>query len=424
MAGEVALMNSLSKPNVPVTGQPQMVYVLLEVMPTEVMAQVTMPLNFTLVLDCSSSMKGEKIKRLQDAVQIVIDMLNPQDIISIVRFDATTKVIMASQRVGGDAERQTLRNKLRALTPSVGTVMAPGMQAGLAEVAKGIGPNRVTRMVVLTDGQTKAADECRALAEEAGRLGVPIVALGIGADWNEKLLHDIAQRSGGQAEYIAKPQQIAPYFQTAVQAMQGAVIQNAVLTLHLAAGVAPRKLWRVAPIIADLGYKYLSDRDVTVPLGELEKDQGQGLLVELMLPARPAGQYRIAQADLSYDVPLLGILQERVRSDVMLGFTSDAELARQVSPRVMNILEKVTAFKLQTRALEEAEVGNIAGATQKLRAAATILLNQGETELARTAQSEADQLEQQGQMSAEGRKTIRFQGGKTVRLNDQPGGGA
>jgi Ca-activated chloride channel homolog len=107
-----------------------------------------------------------------------------------------------------------------------------------------------------------------------------------------------------------------------------------------------------------------------------------------------------------------------VRSDVLLGFTNDAHQAQQVNPRVMNIVEKVTAFKLQTRALEEAEAGNIAGATQKLRAAATILLNQGETDLAKTARLEADQLEQRGEMSSEGRKTIQFKGGKTVRLND------
>jgi Ca-activated chloride channel family protein len=59
----------------------------------------------------------------------------------------------------------------------------------------------------------------------------------------------------------------------------------------------------------------------------------------------------------------------------------------------------------------------MAGATQKLRAAATILLSQGDTELAKTARLEADKLEQQGQMTNEGKKTIRFGSGKTVKLN-------
>ena len=66
----------------------------------------------------------------------------------------------------------------------------------------------------------------------------------------------------------------------------------------------------------------------------------------------------------------------------------------------MNIVEKVTAFKLQTRALEEAKMGNVAGTSQKLRAAATRLLDLGEDELAESALEEAENLEKSGQMSS------------------------
>ena len=82
----------------------------------------------------------------------------------------------------------------------------------------------------------------------------------------------------------------------------------------------------------------------------------------------------------------------------------------------MNIVEKVTAFKLQTRALQDVEKGNVRGATQKLRSAVTMLLNQGEADLAQTLQKEADKLQQQGQLSSEGKKTIKFKSRKTVRL--------
>jgi Ca-activated chloride channel homolog len=68
----------------------------------------------------------------------------------------------------------------------------------------------------------------------------------------------------------------------------------------------------------------------------------------------------------------------------------------------------VTAFKLQTRALSEAEAGNTAGATQKLRAAATRLLELGELELARKAEEQASQLEQGQSMSAATQKELRY----------------
>lgn len=418
MSGEIKLTGTLSKDNVPVTGQPQLVYALLEIMPAEVVANVQMPLNFSLVLDTSGSMSGDKIKRLKDAVKFVVDQLSPDDYISLIAFSGSPTTLVSSQQARTPADRDALKRKVDRLDADGGTDIAPAMKSGLTEIRKQLGANRISRMLLLTDGQTSNEPACLKRAEEAGQLGVPVIALGIGTDWKESLLQDIGARSGGQADYIARPQDIGPFFQSTVQAMQAAVVQNAMLALRLVAGITPRKVWRVVPLISDLGFSPISDRAITVPLGELAKDQGQALLVELMLPARQAGSYRIAQAEVAYDVPLLNLVQEKERTDLMLGFTLDPFLAQAVNPRVMNIVEKVTAFKLQTRALDEAAAGNLAGATQKLRAAATILLSAGETDLAKTTGLEADKLEQQGQMTEEGKKTIRFGGGKTVRLNN------
>jgi Ca-activated chloride channel family protein len=155
-----------------------------------------------------------------------------------------------------------------------------------------------------------------------------------------------------------------------------------------------------------------------VELGELEKGQPRSLLVEMLVGPRPAGRYRIAQAEVSYDVPGLKLAGEKVRTDILLDVTSDAALAKQYDAEVMNIVEKVTAFKLQTRALEEARLGNVDGASQKLRAAATRLLEIGEEDLAQSALEEADNLEKSGQMSSHGTKKLRYETRKlTQRLN-------
>lgn len=420
MANEVLLTCTPSKQNVPVTGQPQLLYVLMEFMPTDVMAAVKMPLNISLVLDTSGSMSGEKINRLRDAVNYVIDMLGDGDFISLISFSSSSKVLVKSQQIHSAADRAAIKRQVSQLDAGGGTDIGPAMEKGLAEIKKSWAPQQINRMVLLTDGQTDGESRCKKMADQAGAENIPVLALGIGADWNDKLLIDIGQRSGGEADYISQPHEIAQYFQTTVQSMQSAVIQNAALTLHLVAGVDTRKVWRVVPAIADLGYSPISGHGVSVPIGTLEKGQGQAVLVELLLPPRQAGGYRIAQVEVAYDAPVLGLVQEKVRADVVMNFTHDAVLAQATNPTVMNVAEKVTAFKLQTRALSEADAGDVAGATQKLRAAATILLNQGDTDLARTVRLEAEQLEQKGQMSAEGKKTIVFKGGKTVRLGDLP----
>jgi len=419
MAGEVNLTCTLGKPNVPVTNAAQLTYVLIEAKPTGAVANVQMPVNLSLVLDRSGSMSGDKLRNLKEAVKLVIDQMQPQDYVSLVIFDDKVDVVSPSQPV---SDKARLKSLVDGIQDRGGTEMSRGMQAGLAEVQKGMGPARVSRMLLLTDGQTYGDEpKCQQLAADAGKMGVPITALGLGDDWNEQLLDAIAKASGGVADYVDAPQKVQQFFLSALQSMQASVVSNAMLVLRLVGGIVPRQVWRVVPLISQLSPKTLSDRDVQVALGDLEKDTGQALLVELMLPARAAGRYRIAQAEVSYDVPAGGIVGEKVRSDVLLTFTDDPVLAQQVDPRVMNLVEKVTAFKLQTRALDEAKAGNIAGATQKLRAAATRLLEMGEADLAAAAQEEANRLAQGQGMSAAGTKKLQYQTQKlTQRMDPNP----
>jgi Ca-activated chloride channel family protein len=416
MANDVTLTCRLNKAYLPVMNTQQLVYVLIEAAPGAAMAQVQMPLNLSLVLDKSGSMQGKKIQNLRAAAKLVVERLGPGDTISIVAFSDRKYLIADSQQV---TDKEALKKKIDRIRDGGGTAISGGMGQGLAELDKALSPDRVSRMLLLTDGQTFGDEkQCLKLGKNAGTKGIVVNALGLGDDWNEDLLDEIAEASGGVADFIDSPDKIVAFFEQAVQSMQDTVVQNAQVVLRLANGVTPRQVWQVLPMISNLGYQPLSDRDVQVTLGELEKGQPRSLLVELLVGPRPAGRYRISQAEISYDVPGLKIVGEKVKSDILLDFTADTNLAKQYEPEVMNIVEKVTAFKLQTRALEEAKMGNITGASQKLRAAATRLLEMGEDDLAQSALEEAENLEKSGQMSSRGTKKLRYETRKlTQRLS-------
>jgi len=415
MSNDLTLTCRLNKASLPALSTQQLVYVLIEARPGAGMAQVQMPLNLSLVLDKSGSMQGEKIKNLRTAAKLVVDRLGPQDTISIVAFSDRKYLIAASQPV---TDKAALKKKIDRIRDGGGTAISGGMAQGLAELEKALSPDVVSRMLLLTDGQTFGDEEqCRKLGVQAGEKGIVIYALGLGDDWNEDLLDEIAEASGGRADFIASPDQIVDFFEQAVQSMQDTVVQNAQMVLRLANGVTPRQVWQVLPMISNLGYRPLGDRDVQVTLGEMEKGRPRSLLVELLIGPRPAGRYRIAQAEIGYDVPGLGLIGEKVKTDILLELTDDVARTKQYDAEVMNIIEKVTAFKLQTRALEEAKLGNVEGASQKLRAAATRLLEMGEEELGRAALEEAEHLEKTGQMTAHGTKKLRYETRKlTQRL--------
>ena len=132
------------------------------------------------------------------------------------------------------------------------------------------------------------------------------------------------------------------------------------------------------------------------------------MLFEARVPSRKAGAFRLGQVEVSYDIPSRGVRRQSVKADLFVTFTDDASSAAKVNAEVMNLVEKVSAFKLQTRALTEVEAGNIAAATQKLRSAATVLLNLGEEELAAAAEKEILSLKSTGALTAAGTKKLEY----------------
>ncbi|GIW01434.1 VWA domain-containing protein [Roseiflexus sp.] len=380
---------------------PQVAYLLVEAQASAVAEKA--PLNFCLVLDRSGSMQGAKLAALKDATRRVIDTLTPQDIVSIVLFDDTVQTLVPATFA---TDRDALKAQVDAIEEAGGTAMSGGMAAGIVELRKHHDPGRVSAMLLLTDGQTWGdEDRCRALAQELARDHVRVTALGLGAEWNEKLLDDIADATGGLSDYIADPSQITTFFQHAVRMAQGTIAQDARLLLRLVRGATPRAVYRANPIIANLGYQPIGDSEIAVRLGAIETDAPSSVIVDMMVPAREAGVFRVAQAELHYTP--VGGSEQVIKQDILLEFVAEPAKAAYDS-RVMNLVEKVTAFKLQTRALAEAEAGNVSGATQKLRAAATRLLDLGELELAQKVAEQAEQLDQGQAMSAERQKELRY----------------
>ncbi|MBE2238684.1 MAG: VWA domain-containing protein [Caldilineaceae bacterium] len=417
MSGEVKLESRLNRTVFQALPSPQKLYVLIDIVPTGAGVAVQMPVNLGLVLDRSGSMAGDKIRKVREAVKLVLGRLSPQDLVSIVLFDDNVDTLVACQPVANLAQ---LHAQIDRITDRGGTTMSKGMRRGLDEMRQGVTPDRVSRMLLLTDGETFGdEDQCRQLATEAGQYGIPVSALGLGEEWNMPLLEAVAGQSGGVVDHLETPDSILAEFQRTVATMQGSVARNAQLTLRLVTGVSPAAAWRVLPAISQLNQRTLSDRDIQLILGDLEQGKGQSVLVEVIVQPKAAGAYRVAQADVMYDMPAAGLTGQHVRQDILVTLTDDPSQVTPFVADVMNLVEKVSVFKLQTRALSEAQTGNVALATQQLRAAATRLLNLGEADLAQAAEQEANNLEQQGQMSASGTKKLQYGTRKlTQRLDD------
>jgi Ca-activated chloride channel family protein len=154
-------------------------------------------------------------------------------------------------------------------------------------------------------------------------------------------------------------------------------------------------------------------------LGTLERDQPLSLLLELVFPPRAPGTYRAAKLQIR-----TGRNDERdneqdeAAADVVLTVVPPGAPLPPPDPRIMNLVETVGSFRLQTRALQELAAGDVGNATRKLEALETRFLQQGEAGMAAAVREELDNLAQQGQMSAAGTKKLTYE---TRRLTQKLG---
>jgi Ca-activated chloride channel family protein len=299
------------------------------------------------------------------------------------------------------------------------TFLSHGLRLGLQEAVAGHAPDRLTRLILLTDGF--AADEQAAaqVAAQVAQHGFGLSTVGLGTAFNEGFLIGLAESSGGNAHLVFQPSDIPAIFAAEFEASQQVLLRSLSFRLALTQGVEVRRAYRVQPLIGELGLEKPYDRSLSLNLGDLERNQPQALLLELLVPPRPPGAYRLAQIVVTGEVPLAAGDRALVRGDVLLHIIAAPQSSAVPDGRVMKLVEAVNTFKLQTQALADATAGNTAGATRKLQAVATRLLAGGDLAMAALVQVELEHLAQTGAVTPEGAKTLRYETRKLTQKLDE-----
>lgn len=448
MVNEIALNTTLNVGSVPAGEQPRLVYVLIDVRPGAEAAAASAPVNIAVVLDVSESMRlpvltqkqfrelaetgqanqtvsdgvpvwtfktiPEHIRRqapsnleaVQSAIAEASAHIEEGDRLSLVAFADRAEVLLRGLD-GSDKERLlSAATQLSKLNLGDQTELGAGLEAGLSEVERASALGHVNRVMLLTDGFTRDPDRVIKLAKQARSKGVAVSTLGIGADFNERLLVEVADASRGNAYFARVPREIPAAFAQELTAVQSITMRGIEIEVKLSAGVELRRAYRVRPAISAVVDARRKGRSVAVSMGDLDPANPPALLVEVIVPTHQRGTFRVAGVSVNH-TDADGAVQVGATRDVVIRY-SMAKEREEPNAAVMNTVEKVTAYVLQTRALNDMAAGNISAATMRLRAAATRLLTVGETDLANAVEAEATRLEKSGQVSADGAKEIRY----------------
>jgi Ca-activated chloride channel family protein len=379
----------------------QAYYVLLNVTPASDLPTSRLPLNLCLVLDCSTSMQGMRLQQVKEATRQIIDKLQPEDALSLVVFSDRAEVLLPSQH---NVDKAMAKSIASTIQPSGGTEMLQGLLSGLSEIERNQSDTSVNHLILLTDGQTYGDEQgCLEEAEAAGNRQISLSTMGIGSDWNEDLLDQMAALSGGVSTYIDSPRKVVDIFKDTVRSLGLVVARELVMSINPRSGIRLHEAFQITPHI-----RRLEARGDQMVLGPLGTDQGKAILMEFRVQGLSVSEQRLMRITVEGDVPGQGNRRswEWVELAAVVSETPDPDA--DIPPPIVTALGKLAIFKMQEKAMTDLEAGEISAATQRLETMATRLLNLGETDLARAALLEAGRLARTGDLSAEGRKKIRY----------------
>jgi Ca-activated chloride channel homolog len=395
-----------SKRAISVLPEAQVIYLLAEIFPDpraqEQRQKRVSRLNLTLVLDHSNSMSGTRLEKVKVAAHQIIDNLSPDDILSVITFNDRANTIIPATPVN---DKPALKAKISMMVAAGGTEIFQGLSAGVTQNRQYLAPKLVNHVVLLTDGHTFGdQDRCVELAEEAAKEGISISAMGLGNDWNDEFLDQIASKTGGTSSYISTASAVVRFLNDHVRQLSNAFAERVRLSiapdpdvqLELAFKLAPHP----QPLETENGY---------IPLGSLQANRPISILLQFQMPANMTLGFR-SVARLMAVGDILDNAQQNYQtmSDLSLEV---AETAPSDDPPsvILDALSKLTLYRLQERAQQALEKGDVVEATRRLENLATRLLDMGEEELAGQVRLEASRVAHTNALSDKGRKTIKYQ---------------
>jgi Ca-activated chloride channel family protein len=351
-----------------------------------------MPVNVSLVIDRSGSMEGEPLEYVKRACMHVVDMLTPDDVLSIITFESNVEVLMPARRV---TDPNLIKQHISRIVAGNTTDLFGGLSAGGTQALSVPLAGYVTRVLLLTDGEpTAGLRDFQSIVGQVADLksrGVTVTALGFGPEYNEELMAGIARRSGGNYYFIQRPEEIPNVFAAEMQQVMGITAKNIRLALHLPKGNICRQCYGSPPTFGP--------RIAEITLPDMEKGATLTKLWEMELEPRTLGTFRVAKAVLTYDE---GGQTRTVTADAVVQFSDDTNAATtSADPLVAQELSVVQA----TRNLEQTMMGmrtqalSVADVTAALERTQAMFTQQGRADAAQEV-AQATQALRQGDTEA------------------------
>jgi hypothetical protein len=205
-----------------------------------------------IIVDCSSSMDGEKIESARQATAAAIAELRDGVSFAVIAGTHGSRQVYPAARTAianavTKAEAASIVGKLRA---DGGTAIGTWLRqaAGIAEMH----PDAIRHAILLTDGKNGEEPEVLQAAIDASVGAFICDCRGVGTDWQVNELRRISSALLGTVDIVADAADLATDFRTIMGAAMGKGVGDVALRLWTPRTARVRFVKQVAPTVEDL----------------------------------------------------------------------------------------------------------------------------------------------------------------------------
>ncbi len=317
--------------------------------------------NLALVLDRSGSMSGQKISKAREAAIVALRRLSPKDLFSLIAYDHRVETLVPAQSAANSEWIETRINNIRA---GGNTALFSAVNQGAAEVRRNLRSLAIHRVILLSDGLANVgpshpADLAR-LGAALVKEGISVTTIGIGTDFNEDLMTQLAERSDGNHYFVESSRDLPRIFAAELGDVLSVAARNILIEINCPDGVRPVR------VIGREGSVY--NNKVAIQLNQLYGGQEKYALIEVMVDPGEADQTRqLASAQISYDNALTN-RNEAGQAQASVRFSrKPQEIRRSASKTVQKAVVQNEIAISRDRALDLYNAGRKDEAVQELK---------------------------------------------------------
>ena len=330
------------------------------------------PLNISVVFDRSGSMEGERIHHGRMALDYLIDQLDPMDNMSIVIYDHVSEVLHGSEPV---KDKKYLKSKLHHIRPRGATNISAGLDKGYEEVKSTYDSTKINKVFLMSDGLANEGITDPYLLERmvqvcSTRSNVSLTTFGLGHEFDEVLMHDLAEAGGGHYYYIEKPEDAAREFGAEIKTLLSVVATNARLAIEFPANNL--ELARV------YGQKYTTYGDlIYVDLKEVHPNETNGILLKFNVKENISAPL-IFNTSLVYDNMLKVSRTLQKKTNTLVSTFNKDSCNKNSNDQVLEKIVYFTSNDLLESAITDADNNKIDAAKVKLQKGKSIITSSGQ----------------------------------------------